>query len=176
MNIGGPGPIVDNTGPVEAPFITLRTAGQDDRELLFRWVNDPAVRESSFSSAPVSWDEHVAWFERQQVDPNVVIYVACDRDRTPVAQVRFRAQGDRADISVSVAADHRGHGYGAVVIRSATDRFLADRAAVHTVDAWLKPTNTPSARSFAAAGYVPAGRGEVGGRAASHFIAERQSS
>jgi UDP-2,4-diacetamido-2,4,6-trideoxy-beta-L-altropyranose hydrolase len=161
---------------VEAPFITLRAAGQDDRELLFRWVNDPAVRESSFSSAPVAWDEHVAWFERQQADPNVVIYVACDRDGTPVAQVRLRSSGDRADISVSVAADHRGRGYGAVVIRSATDRFLAERADVHIVDAWVKPTNAPSTRSFAAAGYVPAGRGEVGGHAASHLIAERHPS
>jgi RimJ/RimL family protein N-acetyltransferase len=158
---------------VDAPSITLRTARWDDRELLFSWVNDTAVREASFSSAPIAWDEHVAWFERQQGDPNVVIFVACNRDRTAVAQARFCAKGERADISVSVAADHRGHGYGAVVIRKATDRFFADRADVHTVDAWVKPTNELSARSFTAAGYLSAGRGTVNGHPASHFVAQR---
>lgn len=46
----------------------LRAVEEADRELLFEWANDEETRRESFSQAPITWEEHAAWFARTQTD------------------------------------------------------------------------------------------------------------
>lgn len=46
----------------------LRAVEEADRELLFEWANDEETRRESFSQAPITWEEHAAWFARTQAD------------------------------------------------------------------------------------------------------------
>lgn len=46
----------------------LRAVEEADRELLFEWANDGETRRESFSQAPITWEEHAAWFARTQAD------------------------------------------------------------------------------------------------------------
>ena len=42
----------------------LREAVLADMDLYYEWVNDAAVRRASFSSAPIVYAEHQAWFRQ----------------------------------------------------------------------------------------------------------------
>ena len=58
----------------------FRYVKEADRELLFTWANDAETRRQSFSSDPITWDEHVAWFARTQADADSPhwIFMVCD--------------------------------------------------------------------------------------------------
>jgi UDP-4-amino-4,6-dideoxy-N-acetyl-beta-L-altrosamine N-acetyltransferase len=45
--------------------VSLRPINREDCEIIFRWRNAPQVREASFNSEEISYDNHCNWFERQ---------------------------------------------------------------------------------------------------------------
>ena len=134
----------------------LRPATAADARLLFEWANDPTTRAQSFRTEPIAWESHVAWFERVLADPARVLWLLED-DGRPVASIRFEAvaetEGDAdAVVSVQVAPDARGRGYGRRVVAEATALYVS--ATARRVVAEIRPSNTASARVFEAAGYV----------------------
>jgi RimJ/RimL family protein N-acetyltransferase len=128
----------------------LRPATVEDVELLFGWVNDPATRGSSFSSAPVSWDDHVVWFHRLLADADRVLWVLEDGGR-PVASIRFEGSGDGAVVSVQVAPEHRGRGHGRRIVAEAS--MLYASATGRVLGAGIKAGNAASLTVFESAGY-----------------------
>jgi UDP-2,4-diacetamido-2,4,6-trideoxy-beta-L-altropyranose hydrolase len=130
----------------------LRPGAEDDSRRLWEWVNDPVTRQASFSSEPIPWDEHAAWFARRLQDPDSVMYLACDEEDNPVAFVRFDIDGSVAAIGINVAPDQRGKGYGTEAIRLAGERLAAERS-IDRIDAYIRPENQASLRAFAKAGY-----------------------
>jgi RimJ/RimL family protein N-acetyltransferase len=74
----------------------------------------------------------------------------------PIGQVRLERCGEReAEVSLSLAADWRGRGLAARVIRLGTDE--AARSGFDVVHAYIKPDNDVSHRAFVRAGYVREG-------------------
>ena len=53
----------------------LRRAGMADAETLFRWRNDPEVRENSFRTQPIPHEEHIAWLKAALRDAAQEIYI-----------------------------------------------------------------------------------------------------
>jgi RimJ/RimL family protein N-acetyltransferase len=124
----------------------LRSATRDDARLLFVWRNDPATRESSFSTQPVSWDDHRAWLDRVVDDPHRALYVAED-ERGPVGTVRMDLDPEPATISVTVAPDRRGEGQASRLIAAAAEHHHPPIVAL------IKPGNDASVRAFERAGF-----------------------
>lgn len=143
--------------------LTLRRPRHADSELLWEWANDPLVRRFSFQSDPISWQHHEQWFARKMRDPNCALWIAHDRDGRPVGQVRFERQDDDAvSIAISIAADSRGKGYAAQLLR------LGLRRASHVfpgcvAHASIKVENAASVRAFESAGFSLAGRAAIQG-------------
>ncbi|MFN3648003.1 MAG: GNAT family N-acetyltransferase [Armatimonadota bacterium] len=135
----------------------LRGATADDAELLWQWTNDPAVRASSFSSAPIPWEEHVRWLDGVLANPDRVLWIAEGDLREPVGQVRFDRVGDHVVISVSLASTCRGRGYGPALIGAACSKYRLSVAPVEVV-AYIKDENAASVRAFERAGFVRSGR------------------
>ena len=54
--------------------ILLRLANADDAVALWRWWNDPETRRNSTSTAELSLQEHMTWFEASLTNPARVIY------------------------------------------------------------------------------------------------------
>ncbi|MBN2309468.1 MAG: GNAT family N-acetyltransferase [Candidatus Hydrogenedentes bacterium] len=133
--------------------LRVRHATRDDLELLWRWANEPGTRAASFSSDPIPWDTHVAWFERKMADAACRLYIVTLASGEPAAQVRFDLRGPVADVSISVAAEHRGRGYAVTALELATAAFLAEVPAGR-IHAYIKPDNLASLRTFAKAGYA----------------------
>jgi UDP-2,4-diacetamido-2,4,6-trideoxy-beta-L-altropyranose hydrolase len=133
------------------PF--LRPAQEQDCELLWKWANDPVVRERSYNSNPIPLEEHEEWFLGKLRDPSSRIYVA-EEGEEPIGKVRFDVEGEAAVVSVIVDPEYRGEGYGTEIIRRGTEKFLHGNGDAWRVNAFIKETNKPSVRAFKKAGYV----------------------
>jgi RimJ/RimL family protein N-acetyltransferase len=131
--------------------LTVRRVSAADAALLWEWRNDDLVRQNSFSTAPIPWDDHQRWLAARLASPATVIYIIED-GQGPVAQVRYERRADEADVGISVAASARGRGYG----RAALTETLEDACAalgVRRIVALVKEDNVPSRRAFEGAGF-----------------------
>ena len=134
-------------------MLTLRPATSDDAALLWRWVNDAAVRASAFSPDPIPWEGHVAWFQRRLQDDGCRIFIAHDPEGSPVGQIRFDLhENGRAQIDVSLAVEHRGRGLASELIVVGLAAYWEEGGSSQ-VDAWVREENTASRRSFERAGF-----------------------
>lgn len=154
--------------------ISLRRAREEDRELLWRWANDPDVRSASFSTSQISWQEHDAWFENKLRDKNANLFIALDREGEPIGQIRLdRVREGEAEIDVSVARERRGRGYAALLISRASQMAFSE-IGLTRLHAFVKPENQASSRAFARADFVQANDVEVRGDAAAHYVLDRK--
>jgi RimJ/RimL family protein N-acetyltransferase len=136
---------------------------------LWQWANDPEIRPVSFATAPISWERHVEWFHTKLCDPDAVLYLVVDSSDTPAGQVRYQIDNTRAAVSISLAAQFRGKGYGKVVLEMATEDLFRTTA-VTQIDAYVKPNNTASLRLFTRAGYTRERAEMIRGQQAIHFV------
>jgi UDP-2,4-diacetamido-2,4,6-trideoxy-beta-L-altropyranose hydrolase len=152
--------------------LRLRRVRKADCRQLWEWANDPEVRPVSFATEPISWERHLQWFNSKLCDPNSVLYLVVDAADIPTGQVRYQIDKLRAEVSISIAPQFRGKGYGQIVLEMATEDLFRTTAAMQ-IDAFVKPNNTASLRLFARAGYARVGVETIGTHLAVHFVLER---
>ncbi len=161
------------TACLRAAELVLRRAGHDDSRLIWEWANDPGARAASFSSDAIPWETHAKWFVSQLESPACLFYVAANRRQQPVGQIRYAVTGDEAVVSVSLAREVRGQGYGAALIVRGSRQCFAD-SPVKLIRAYTKPDNEASAQAFQKAGFTDAGRTDVRGHTARQFVLKRE--
>src|SRR4030095_7574107 len=144
----------------------------EDCRVFWEWANDPVVRTASFSDKPVTWQQHVSWFQQKLEDANTILYTATDDDQSPVGQARFQVGGDVATISISVAQKYRSRGMGLELLNLACERVFAESHAV-AIEGFIKPSNAASVRLFPAAGFGLLGLETVSSQPAIHFLLEK---
>jgi UDP-2,4-diacetamido-2,4,6-trideoxy-beta-L-altropyranose hydrolase len=153
--------------------VHLRRAREDDCKLLFDWANDIEVRSAAFSSAPITWESHVAWFSGKLHAGRSFIWIAEDAEGSAVGQIRFDIREDsEAEVDVSIARTRRGQGFAHALIRLGSNLFLQE-SDCKLVHAFVKETNDASARAFERAGFKRAGTTQIRGMTAIHFTYER---
>lgn len=136
--------------------MNLRLATLDDARLLWEWRNDPTVRAYSHNKQPIPWEDHMRWMGARSKDPDCRIWIA-EVGGVPVGQVRYDREagpgGKVGTISFSVAAEHRGKGYGTTILRASRDRAWQELE-LSAIVGEVKPENFPSRRAFEAAGFA----------------------
>jgi UDP-2,4-diacetamido-2,4,6-trideoxy-beta-L-altropyranose hydrolase len=134
--------------------LNIRKANQDDCYQLFKWVNDPMVRESSFNSDRIEWDSHQVWFKEQLSRKDCWIYMATNKDEKSVGQVRFdQVSISDVEVDVSVSSKYRGNGVGLSLIKFCIEKLRSD-AEIKYVIAWVKESNISSLKTFIKAGFI----------------------
>jgi UDP-2,4-diacetamido-2,4,6-trideoxy-beta-L-altropyranose hydrolase len=170
--------LVDGLGSVRVisalleEVIHVREASEEDCGRIYRWANDPDARASSFSTDFIPWDEHVKWFEKMLHSPDCTLFVALDSEGHPLGQVRFELKGNEATISTGIDSNFRGRGLGGLVVLRAVDEIFKKRP-ISRINAFIKPGNLRSIRTFEKAGFCRAGIEIVKGNEAIHYIKER---
>ncbi len=150
--------VVDGLGAIRvanalsAPEVILRPATLDDSRQLWEWRNDETVRQVSFSTDPVPWENHCRWFTSRVDSPACRILIAQNAAGLPVGQVRLDVANSRATISISIAAEFRSGGFGRPMIRKAT-QLAFWQLGVNGVDAFIKADNIASQKVFQHCGY-----------------------
>jgi UDP-2,4-diacetamido-2,4,6-trideoxy-beta-L-altropyranose hydrolase len=152
--------------------LRIRPARENDSQLLWEWANEPQVRAASFSSAPIPWVTHVAWFTEKLRQDECHIFIAEDDEGRPIGQIRFnsRIDGD-AEIDVSIAKAWRGRGFAVPLIRQAA-RLVLNGGGHARLHAFVKPENVASVKAFEKGGFERIGIDQVQGNAAIHLIYE----
>ena len=157
-------------GLMQRATLELRPAGARDEEILWEWRNDPEVRGWSFHTDPIAREEHARWFKSMRARTDCTIWVLSDADKKPIGQGRMQTRGKDAEISVSVSSAWRGKGYGRLLIRMLTERYLAKQTGLTSVVALVKTGNDASRRAFEAVGYALDGQVDVAGTQAYRYV------
>lgn len=135
-------------------MIQVRLAEAEDVQCTFVWSNDPLVREMSFHSQPISWEEHQAWFTGKLDDPNSLILIAEYLEKNswvPVGQVRFDPSGV---ISIALDEAFRGRGIAAGILQKSLDYYEQIRPNNSELIAYIKSQNVASINLFTRADFV----------------------
>jgi spore coat polysaccharide biosynthesis predicted glycosyltransferase SpsG/RimJ/RimL family protein N-acetyltransferase len=151
----------------------LRRAKETDCRMIWTWANEPSVRQASFVSDPIPWDQHVRWFSAKMADGKCFYYVGSDDRDNPIGQIRFDLDGREGAVSLSLAPAMRGRGYGSALIVRGVEQFFADSQA-EVVHAYIKPENQISLRAFERADFGFAAGTRIHGLEARHLILTRK--
>ena len=154
--------------------LSLRRAQETDCRMIWTWANEASVRQASFVSDPIPWNQHELWFSAKIVDERCFYYVASDEGGNPVGQVRFGLNDREGAISLSLAPAMRGRGYGSALILRGVEQFFADSGA-RMVHAYVKPENQVSIRAFERADFGFATDTRIHGLEARHLILTRKT-
>lgn len=130
----------------------LREARLVDRDLLYRWVNDPIVRQSAFNIDEINYEDHCNWFARCLQREDVKIYILI-KNGTPVGQVRLNIENSEALIDYSIAPAYRGKGLGHQIIEMICEEVKRMKN-VTVMVAYVKHENTPSRHVFLKNGFL----------------------
>jgi len=157
---------------IHAGGVHLRKVVEEDAQLIWEWANDPETRSASFSTRPIPWENHVAWFSQKLKDPGCLFYLVADSKSTPIGQIRFQVDGDEAVVSVSLSPIARRRGYGHTIIWLGVQQVF-DHTSVNSIYAYIKPGNQASMGAFSKAGFTRIGAREIQGILADHYVLER---
>lgn len=136
--------------------LRLRPATLGDAARLYAWRNDAETRRASRSTAPVSWEEHLAWLDASLGSGERRLAIAEEAGEA-VGVVRVDRREDGWEVSWTVAPEARGRG----IARRMLTLRVADLDG--QITAVIRQANIASARVAAAAGFVRAGRTEQDG-------------
>jgi spore coat polysaccharide biosynthesis protein SpsF len=132
--------------------LTARRAERTDARLLWRWANDPETRRRSFGKATIPYADHLTWLAAKLASDASAIWIFRDGPE-PVGQVRVDLADGVAEVSLVVAPEHRGRGYGKSMLASALPLLRRDFAPHHRVRALVLDDNVASLRLFTAGGF-----------------------
>jgi UDP-2,4-diacetamido-2,4,6-trideoxy-beta-L-altropyranose hydrolase len=132
--------------------VSLRLAMESDCKQVYEWRHHPDIRGKSRVSAPFSFESHMQWYAEALRNPDRVMLIA-ECSGQPISVVRFDITGEIAEISVYVAPDRLGEGWGAEVLTRATIWLRRHRSHVREIVAEVLSDNLASRGAFGRAGY-----------------------
>ncbi|AXB55383.1 GNAT family N-acetyltransferase [Flavobacterium fluviale] len=133
-------------------MLEFRKAILDDSAVYFEWTNDEVVRNQSFNSEVISWEEHCNWFLDRVNNPSCLMLIFNDVSSN-VGQVRIQEESDKnVIIGISVGKEHRGKGYAKLMLELASDYFLSENPEF-CIHAYIKSQNLHSKFAFEKAGF-----------------------
>jgi len=150
----------------------LRIARDEDCGVVYEWANDRDSRAHSFSMDPISWKEHVLWFENKIRNPDSVLYIAQNVENEPLGIVRFDIDGQYATMSINLDRRFRGQGMAHIIVNEAVESLFARRQ-VFGVNAFIRSHNTKSIRAFEKSGFTFVDHKTIQGKEALHYIRSR---
>lgn len=145
--------------PIVGERVTLRMLREEDLPLTLSWRNADCNRVWFIHSAPIAWEQHLAWFARyRERDDDFVWVIEPHGEARPVGQVsiydvdwaRRRAECGRLLVGDPAA---RGKGFAKDAIRACTAHAAAGWG-IREICCHILRKNTASRASFAAAGYA----------------------
>jgi len=132
----------------------LRQADKGDCKLLYRWANDQAVRQNSFSPGKIGWTKHVNWFQEKLNNPDCCLYILTNSLNMPIGQIRFDISKKFAEIDYSIDAQFRNLGMGKHLLLEGLYKFKSELNRDITIQGNVRPQNIASLKAFKAMGFT----------------------
>ena len=132
--------------------LSVRRAGGADSAKVYAWRNDPAIRAASRNPGPVERGAHEAWFAAALASVDRVLLIG-ERDGEAIGVVRFDVRERAAEVSIYLAPQLGGSGFGVELLLAAETWLAQNRPDVATVEAEVLRDNRRSHGLFHAGGY-----------------------
>lgn len=126
---------------------SFRLANLKDLKLYFEWANDKSTRQQSFSTEPISLQQHFRWFLDKINSRKHKLYVM-EYKGIPVGQIRFDIINNKAKISYSLDANYRGKGLGRRLLQGGMAKVKNDLPELVQIVGYVKPNNLASVSVF----------------------------
>lgn len=127
--------------------LSLRRATIEDVELVFNWINDEEVRKQSFSSAAITYKDHLRWFEKILSNDDCHYFIAVSNNE-PVGQIRIINEEGVATISYLIAPDRRGKGLGTELLKIVEREVYECDLGINALVGKVKSENIASIKAF----------------------------
>ena len=134
----------------------LRPVTMQDAELILEWVNDPLDRANSYSSEPITLDEHLAWLKRSLSNPEVYLYMMTYKGED-VGHIKLYVNDGKAEIGYCIAPNWRGRGLAKVIVALMTIEAAEHLSEVQALFGCVKRSNPASRKAFQKVGYAEEG-------------------
>jgi UDP-2,4-diacetamido-2,4,6-trideoxy-beta-L-altropyranose hydrolase len=136
----------------EKSAITLRPATPSDRDMIFRWRNDPFIRARGSSHREIGWEEHVNWFDETILGSTRKMFIGVDQGN-PIGQIRFDRENQQdCVVSVYLLQAFTGRGLGVQLIRRGCSEIF-QAWDVERVIACVRLDNQSGHSAFSKAGF-----------------------
>jgi UDP-2,4-diacetamido-2,4,6-trideoxy-beta-L-altropyranose hydrolase len=135
--------------------ISLRAATSEDSEKVFTWRNEPEVRRVSMNPAEIDRDSHELWFQQKLKDPDAAFLIG-EAEGEPVGVLRYEMKGELATVSIYLAPDKRGQGFGSKILAAGKQWLQKHQPHVKTIEAQILHQNKSSWSVFQKSGYEEA--------------------
>lgn len=136
--------------------IELTLATEDDARVIWTINNEPSTRQRSVQSGSIPWEEHLRWYMQSLESETRVLFLARVGEDV-IGTLRLELDDMSATISIALAPDARGQGYGRRLIRTCCD-VAAKQYGRQQVIALIRPDNVASLKAFGAAGFESDGQ------------------
>lgn len=131
--------------------VKFRKATLEDSRLIFDWSNDDLVRQNSFNSAKLIFENHNQWFSNKLKDKEQIFLIALV-DNIEAGLVRFTIETEYTIVGISISKPYRGKQLAVkFLIASAQEYFKTNTLPIL---AYIKKDNIASVKSFENAGYL----------------------
>lgn len=106
-------------------MLSFRKANLNDVELYFDWANDTSVREQSYNSATINFENHEKWFKSKLDDDSCLLLLFQNEEGENIGQVRIQKKMNfESVINISIDSKFRGRSYAKQILNVSTDFFL----------------------------------------------------
>ena len=92
-------------------IISVRLAKVSDAKSLFDWRNNPNIRAASEQTKPLIWEDHIRWLTNTLQSDTQHVFIG-EQDGFPIGVVRFSVEHDHALVSLALAPEAQGKGFG----------------------------------------------------------------
>ena len=135
--------------------LSLRQVEPSDEFVLFRWANDPSVRQYSLNENPIPLKDHHTWFLAGSEQSRRLHLIVLDSHECPLGQIRFDrfSYCPHARVSFSLDRVARGFGLSSQILKDALCCLKHYWPDIQQVHAEIMPTNLASKACFERVGF-----------------------
>lgn len=136
-------------------FVRQAQNTKQDRDLVFDLSNDPIVREASFNTKPIEYEQHCEWYSKTISEKNTLFFLIFEAEEF-VGQIRFNRKTEQSKeciISLSMTKSFRGRHIAKQFMETGIEEMRKFWCNIHSVIAEVKVDNTPSNALFSRAGF-----------------------
>lgn len=134
--------------------VVLRPATESDCDTIWRWRNDPATRSQSLGADTIPLAAHGEWYAAALANPDRRIFLG-ESGGAGIGVVRFDRVGDTALVSIFLAPERIGEGYGSALLAAGCDAIAHAWPDLAAIEADVLAANPASQAIFARAGFRP---------------------
>ncbi len=154
-------------------MLQFRLASINDAYIYYNWANDSEVREQSFTSDKIDFNDHEKWFKTKLNDKTCYMFIFQNEENENIGQVRIQEQdGKNAIIGISIDKFFRGYGYAKEMLINACEFYFKSNVSV-IIHAYIKKNNLSSQSAFKKAGFQNSGTVYFEGYESVHYILKK---